>query len=38
LLEKAIGEYIAIQDHDDLWHPEKLAKQIAFLEQHNTYI
>jgi hypothetical protein len=21
-----------------LWHPEKLAKQIAFLEQHNTYI
>ena len=28
LLEKAKGEYIAIQDHDDLRHPKKIEKQI----------
>src|SRR5680860_1452252 len=28
LLEKSIGEYVAIQDHDDIWHPEKIEKQI----------
>lgn len=38
LLEKATGEYIAIQDHDDLRHPEKLAKQVAILEEHKKYI
>lgn len=38
LLEKATGEYIAIQDHDDIWHPEKLAKQIAFLEKNKKYV
>lgn len=38
LLKKAQGKYIAIQDHDDLWHPDKLQKQITFLEKHNTYI
>jgi glycosyltransferase involved in cell wall biosynthesis len=38
LLKKAKGEYIAIQDHDDLWHPEKLAKQVAFLEKNKKYI
>lgn len=32
LLDYANGEYIAIQDHDDLWHPEKIQKQIDFLE------
>ena len=32
LLDHARWEYIAIQDHDDLWHPEKLMKQITFLE------
>ena len=38
LLEKATGEYIAIQDHDDLWRREKLEKQIEFLEKHKQYI
>lgn len=38
LLEKAAGEYIAIQDHDDLWHTQKIEKQIIFLEENNKYI
>lgn len=31
--EKAImlcnGEYIALSDHDDVWHPEKISKQVG---------
>ena len=38
LLEKANGEYIAIQDHDDIWKAEKLEKQIDFLEAHPEYV
>ena len=38
LLKKAKGEYIAIQDHDDIWHPEKLEKQVDFLEHHPKYV
>ena len=38
LLEDAKWEYIAIQDHDDIWHREKLEKQINFLENHQEYI
>ena len=38
LLEKAHGKYIAIQDHDDIWHPEKIKKQVNFLEDHFEYI
>lgn len=38
LIEEARWEYIAIQDHDDLWHPEKLQKQIEFLESHPEYV
>lgn len=38
LLEKAKWDYIAIQDHDDIWHPEKIEKQITFLEEHPEYI
>jgi glycosyltransferase involved in cell wall biosynthesis len=38
LLEKATGQYIAIQDHDDIWLPEKIEKQIDFLSLHKDYI
>lgn len=38
LLEKAKGEYVAIQDHDDLWFPEKISKQIKFMENSPDFI
>jgi glycosyltransferase involved in cell wall biosynthesis len=38
LLDEAHGDYIAIQDHDDIWKAEKLEKQIDFLETHPEYI
>ena len=31
-IEKATGKYVALLDADDVWMPEKLAKQIAVLE------
>ena len=37
LLDQVKGAYIAIQDHDDLWHPTKIEKQIEFLEYHQEY-
>jgi len=38
LLEKANGEYVAIQDHDDVWLPEKLSKQVGFLKNNQEFI
>lgn len=38
LLDKAKGTYIAINDHDDVWYPEKLEKQVSFLERHKEFV
>lgn len=33
-LREAKGRWIAFLDSDDLWHPEKLEKQMAFMEEN----
>ncbi len=34
-IEKASGRFIAFCDSDDRWYPEKLEKQLAFMEEKN---
>jgi len=38
LLEKAKGDYIAIQDHDDIWFPEKIEKQVEFMGKNEEFV
>ncbi|SMF97725.1 Glycosyl transferase family 2 [Methylomagnum ishizawai] len=33
-IPQAKGRYLAFISHDDLWMPDKLARQIAYLENH----
>ena len=34
-LRNAKGKWIAFLDSDDVWHPEKLEKQIKFMTENN---
>jgi glycosyltransferase involved in cell wall biosynthesis len=36
-LQKAKGKWIAFLDSDDLWHPEKLEKQIEFMTRNDIH-
>lgn len=33
-MKEATGTWIAVQDSDDSWHPERLERQLAFVETH----
>jgi glycosyltransferase involved in cell wall biosynthesis len=33
-LSEARGRYVIFLDQDDVWHPEQLARQVAWLEAH----
>ena len=37
-LSLAAGSYFALLDSDDVWEPEKLAIQVAFLERHSDML
>lgn len=33
-VKAATGTYVAFLDSDDSWHPEKIARQVAFMQAH----
>lgn len=35
-ISEAKGKYIAFLDSDDIWHPEKLEKHVAFMQVHDA--
>ncbi len=35
-LEMSKGEYVALLDHDDIWEPEKLEKQVALIDSNKN--
>lgn len=35
--QQARGKYVAVMGHDDMWSPDKLEKQVSFLEEHPGY-
>lgn len=37
-IKEAKGDYIAFQDSDDMWLPDKLEKQIRYMEKENFYV
>lgn len=37
-IKKATGEFIAFLDADDLWKPEKLARQLQFMKKKNCAV
>lgn len=36
-VDRLKGKYIAIHHSDDMWELDKLAKQVAFMEEHTEY-
>lgn len=38
LLERAEGDYVAIQDHDDIWHEQKVELQVEELNENPEYV
>lgn len=35
-ISEAKGKYIAFLDSDDIWHPEKIEKHVAFMQVHDA--
>jgi len=37
IIDKCKGKYFAVHHSDDIWEPDKLEKQVAFMEQNEEY-